>query len=94
MPPQGRSAPSGRTNRFGPAAFGPEGEAEMQTELFGPAPAKVAQTQGRTAKGRVSGRRSERAEAMRDARDILQWRIGPNPPEWRVERLAEALSGR
>lgn len=33
------------------------------------------------------------AEAMRDARDILQWRVGPNVPEWRVYRLAIAISG-
>lgn len=31
------------------------------------------------------------AEAMRDARDILEWRLGPNPPRWRVYRLAQAL---
>jgi hypothetical protein len=30
--------------------------------------------------------------AMRDARDILRWRVGPHVPEWRVHRLALALS--
>jgi hypothetical protein len=32
------------------------------------------------------------AEAMRDAEDILRWRLGPKAPGWRVYRLAQALS--
>lgn len=46
---------------------------------------------------RSKRRRSEQpkdgafAAAMRDAREILQWRVGPNVPEWRVYRLAMAL---
>lgn len=31
------------------------------------------------------------AEALRDATDIRQWTDGPNPPPWRVYRLAQAL---
>ena len=31
------------------------------------------------------------SEAMRDATDILEWRLGPNAPGWRVYRLAQAL---
>jgi hypothetical protein len=31
------------------------------------------------------------AEAMRDATDILTWRLGPNRPGWRVYRLAQVL---
>lgn len=31
------------------------------------------------------------AEALGAAREILQWRLGPNPPEWRVLRLANAM---
>jgi hypothetical protein len=31
------------------------------------------------------------AEAMRDAADILEWRLGANAPGWRVFRLAQAL---
>ena len=31
------------------------------------------------------------AEAMRDAKDLLEWRLGPNAPGWRVFRLAQAL---
>jgi hypothetical protein len=31
------------------------------------------------------------SEAMRDAEDILKWRIGPNVPGWRIARLAQAL---
>ena len=30
-------------------------------------------------------------EAMRDATDILKWRVGPRPARWRVQRLAKAL---
>jgi hypothetical protein len=30
-------------------------------------------------------------EAMRDARDIVEWRLGPDAPGWRVFRLAQAL---
>lgn len=34
-------------------------------------------------------------EAMRDAQDIRQWTDGPNPPPWRIYRLAQVLvSGR
>lgn len=32
------------------------------------------------------------AEAMQDAEDILRWTLGPNPPGWRVYRLALALA--
>ena len=31
------------------------------------------------------------SEAMRDAEDILRWRIGPNVPGWRIARLAQAM---
>jgi hypothetical protein len=31
------------------------------------------------------------SEAMRDAEDILKWRVGPNVPGWRIARLAQAL---
>jgi hypothetical protein len=31
------------------------------------------------------------SEAMRDAEDILKWRIGPNVPGWRIARLAQAM---
>ena len=31
------------------------------------------------------------SEAMRDAEDILKWRIGPKVPGWRIARLAQAL---
>ena len=31
------------------------------------------------------------SEAMRDAEDILKWRIGPNVPGWRIARLAQAI---
>ena len=33
------------------------------------------------------------AEAMRDARDVIEWRLGPNAPEWRIFRLAQAMAG-
>ena len=32
-----------------------------------------------------------KAEAWRDAWDILKWRVGPKVQRWRVERLAKAL---
>jgi hypothetical protein len=32
-------------------------------------------------------------EAMRDARDILEWTLGRKVPSWRVYRLAQALRG-
>jgi hypothetical protein len=31
------------------------------------------------------------SQAMRDAKDILEWRLGPDAPGWRVFRLAQAL---
>lgn len=31
------------------------------------------------------------SEAMRDAEDILKWRLGPKVPGWRIARLAQAL---
>jgi hypothetical protein len=31
------------------------------------------------------------SEAMRDAEDILKWRVGPNVPGWRIARLAQAM---
>lgn len=31
------------------------------------------------------------SEAMREAADILKWRIGPNVPSWRIARLAQAF---
>jgi hypothetical protein len=31
------------------------------------------------------------SEAMRDAEDILKWRVGRNVPSWRIARLAQAL---
>jgi hypothetical protein len=34
------------------------------------------------------------AEAMRDAEDILRWRLGANAPGWRVYRLAQALAAK
>ena len=30
-------------------------------------------------------------EAMREAKEILTWRLGPNAPGWRIYRLAQAL---
>ena len=31
------------------------------------------------------------SEAMRDAAEILRWRVGPKVPVWRIARLAQAL---
>jgi hypothetical protein len=31
------------------------------------------------------------SEAMRDAEDILKWRVGPNVLGWRIARLAQAM---
>jgi hypothetical protein len=33
------------------------------------------------------------SQAVQDARDILEWRLGPRPPQWRVLRLAQVLMG-
>jgi hypothetical protein len=37
----------------------------------------------------VSPRQAQ--EAVRAATDILEWRLGCAPPEWRIVRLAQAL---
>lgn len=63
-------------------------EREMQTDLFG-APTVE---QPKKAQGRAAGvDRGKFAEAMRDARDIRKWTDGPNAPDWRIRRLAQAL---
>jgi hypothetical protein len=31
------------------------------------------------------------SQAMRDAEEILKWRVGPRVPGWRIARLAKAL---
>jgi len=31
------------------------------------------------------------SEAMREAEDVLRWRVGPNVPGWRIAQLAQAL---
>ena len=66
---------------------------EMQTDLFGsPAIAAPGMAKApRRAEGRKGAGRRAFAEAMRDARDIREWTDGPNPSDWRVGRLAQAL---